>query len=246
MRTAALLFSLAAFGMLGWLFYSDMLPLQTIKSGHVANVTVDNLAYREPEIMKEGAAQPTAPAVVSEPEESSSVRAILPLETEWIPLTAENAVNASCVSIGPIYEGRLPQLRTMIEREGLIGKMVIEPIPFSVNYSAYMGPFSSAETARIQQKKLIKRGVDGTAVMEFKRGGYALLIRSFTHGKDAEVWTQAFGQEHSLPNIKITQLRSAAKPQVRVFFSDIDGAQAAALLKRAQKLRFTASVCPVR
>ena len=148
----------------------------------------------------------------------------------------------TCVVFGPLQEKRLPKHRRFFEKVDLIRKMNI--VPYSdTRYAVYAGPFTQ-QKARKNRKALCGDDLESCSIMELKAGGHAVVLKTFSDEKAAELWSKKFALDNGLTNVRVTRYNHVAGSRVVLVFNGIADQQVKALLKRSKAEGIGLSVCP--
>ena len=89
-------------------------------------------------------------------------------------------------------------------------------------------------------------GFSGVSVAELKRDGYAVVVRTFEQGKDAELWSREFAHTQGLSNVRLTRLSEAVESRIRLAFPGIAPDEAFRLQKAVNKEGLMLYVCPAQ
>ena len=226
MRYFAVTLLLAAMGAAGYLAWTGLHQTpEVIPSGEVKTVRVDNFAYASPELVKPENLKVEAPAVRDEAVQAAEA-AVEEAAPVLEPVDEAKLEGLTCVVFGPLQEKRLPKHRRFFEKVDLIRKMNI--VPYSdTRYAVYAGPFT-------QQK----------ARKNLKAGGHAVVLKTFSDEKAAELWSKKFALDNGLTNVRVTRYNHVAGSRVVLVFNGIADQQVKALLKRSKAEGIGLSVCP--
>ncbi len=255
MRYFAVTLLLAAMGAAGYLAWTGLHQTpEVIPSGEVKTVRVDNFAYASPELVKPENLKVEAPAVRDEAvqaaeaavEEAAPVQAAEAAVEEAAPVLEPvdeaKLEGLTCVVFGPLQEKRLPKHRRFFEKVDLIRKMNI--VPYSdTRYAVYAGPFTQ-QKARKNRKALCGDDLESCSIMELKAGGHAVVLKTFSDEKAAELWSKKFALDNGLTNVRVTRYNHVAGSRVVLVFNGIADQQVKALLKRSKAEGIGLSVCP--
>ena len=225
MRYFAVTLLLAAMGAAGYLAWTGLHQTpEVIPSGEVKTVRVDNFAYASPELVKPENLKVEEAAPVLEPVDEAKLEGL------------------TCVVFGPLQEKRLPKHRRFFEKVDLIRKMNI--VPYSdTRYAVYAGPFTQ-QKARKNRKALCGDDLESCSIMELKAGGHAVVLKTFSDEKAAELWSKKFALDNGLTNVRVTRYNHVAGSRVVLVFNGIADQQVKALLKRSKAEGIGLSVCP--
>ena len=235
MRYFAVTLLLAAMGAAGYLAWTGLHQTpEVIPSGEVKTVRVDNFAYASPELVKPENLKVEAPAVRDEAVQAAEA-AVEEAAPVLEPVDEAKLEGLTCVVFGPLQEKRLPKHRRFFEKVDLIRKMNI--VPYSdTRYAVYAGPFTQ-QKARKNRKALCGDDLESCSIMELKAGGHAVVLKTFSDEKAAELWSKKFALDNGLTNVRVTRY-------VVLVFNGIADQQVKALLKRSKAEGIGLSVCP--
>lgn len=246
MKTLASLILLLAVAAVGFLFWQGQTDVKTAEADATAESRVEGLAMTQPEVLpKSQAAVPAAPVPEEEKQDRKAFTVTETAEPVLVPLTAETLADVRCVVTDTMNEKQLPTLRQKLETLSLVGLMRIEAVPAVQRYAVYLGPYDR-RTADAERAKLETEGMTGVTVAELKRDGYAVVVKTFEQGKDAELWSKDFAQSKGLRNVKLTRLSEAVDPQIKLAFPGIASEQAGHLLKTLKGTGLKLYVCPAQ
>ena len=242
MRYFAVTLLLAAMGAAGYLAWTGLHQTpEVIPSGEVKTVRVDNFAYASPELVKPENLKVEAPAVRDEAVQAAEA-AVEEAAPVLEPVDEAKLEGLTCVVFGPLQEKRLPKHRRFFEKVDLIRKMNI--VPYSdTRYAVYAGPFTQ-QKARKNRKALCGDDLESCSIMELKAGGHAVVLKTFSDEKAAELWSKKFALDNGLTNVRVTRYNHVAGSRVVLVFTGIADQQGKALLKRSKAEGIGLSVCP--
>lgn len=117
-------------------------------------------------------------------------------------------------------------------------------VPYSdTRYAVYAGPFTQ-QKARKNRKTLCGDDLESCSIMELKAGGHAVVLKTFSDEKAAELWSKRFALDNGLTNVRVTRYNHVAGSRVVLVFNGIADQQVKALLKRSKAEGIGLSVCP--
>lgn len=247
MRVLSCVILFFASAIVGWLYFESRGEVMTAADNVMSEVQVSGLAMRQPELLLQSQVSlPTAP-MSDDPIREEKSYSEVPTRTEpvAIPLTEDNLAGVRCVVTASMSEKKLPELRRMLESLSLVGRMKIEAVPAIQRYAAYLGPFDR-KTADKELQRLMEAGFSDAAISEMKRDGYAVVVKTFEQGKDAELWSRQFAHAQGLSNVRLTRLSEAVDPRIRLAFLGIQSDESYELLKAARKKGVMLFVCPAQ
>ena len=232
---------------LGLLYWQSRDEPVTAVDNVTAEVRLDGLAMRQPEVLLQSQVSLPAAPVTDEPAREERVDLGGPgfTETAVLPLTEDNLSGVRCVVTSSMSEKTLPNLRKTLEALALVGRMRIEAVPVAQRYAAYLGPFDRKRAIK-ELQRLMDAGFSGVSVAELKRDGYAVVVRTFEQGKDAELWSREFAHTQGLSNVRLTRLSEAVESRIRLAFPGIAPDEAFRLQKAVNKEGLMLYVCPAQ
>ena len=247
MKKIAVALSLAALALAGYLAWMNLHQMiEVVSSGEVKTVRVDNFAYGTPKLVKPENLK-VEPLKVEPPAEHSSVVQSATNEINETVATLESVDEANlegltCVVFGPVPEKSLPKHRYLFEKFDLIRKLTIIPYR-DLGYAVYVGPLTR-EKARMSLRELCKDAPKSCSIMELKAGGYALVVKTFSDKKVAELWSKKFAFDNNLTNVRVTRYNNVADSRVVLVFNGVGDDQVKTLFKRSKSEKLGLSVCP--
>lgn len=218
MRFVFLCLLAAAAALGGWLWTErSSEPPRTVP--HAAQAAIEGVSVpkalpAEP-VMKKPEPEELAAPAAAEPAEAPAAKAeLLPLEPE--EAEPGDVAAAACLRYGPVAEARLPALRGALERTGLLGQMVMEPVDAAL-YRVYSGPYASRAKALKALKRLEDGGFAGGTLFELSASSWGIRLGASSSRPKAQAWARTAAQRLELANVVIRDEGRIPNAQMLVF-----------------------------